>query len=100
MGNSITTRGRTAAFAASIQTAARAHVPHVTGGTHSVRRSRARQTIAASVTWDRTIPQIEIYTESKQGIQFRANIDKMNLDAKPWVVVRTIRQHRPARPAT
>jgi len=31
-------------------------------------------------------PQIEIYTESKHGIQFRANIAKMNLDAKSWVV--------------
>ncbi len=31
-------------------------------------------------------PQIEIYAESKHGIQFRANIDKMNLDAKSWVV--------------
>jgi hydroxylamine dehydrogenase len=31
-------------------------------------------------------PQIEIYTESKHGIQFRANIAKMNLDANPWIV--------------
>jgi len=31
-------------------------------------------------------PQIEIYTESKHGIQFRANIDKMNLGSKTWVV--------------
>jgi len=31
-------------------------------------------------------PQMEIYTESKHGIQFRANIAKMNLDAKSWVV--------------
>jgi hydroxylamine dehydrogenase len=31
-------------------------------------------------------PQIEIYTESKHGIQFRANIAKMNLDSKSWVV--------------
>jgi hydroxylamine dehydrogenase len=31
-------------------------------------------------------PQIEIYTESKHGIQFRANIAKMNLDAHPWIV--------------
>jgi hydroxylamine dehydrogenase len=31
-------------------------------------------------------PQIEIYTESKHGIQFRANINKMNLDSKSWVV--------------
>ena len=31
-------------------------------------------------------PQIEIYTESKHGIQFRANIDKMNLGSKSWVV--------------
>ena len=31
-------------------------------------------------------PQIEIYNESKHGIQFRANVDKMNLDAKTWVV--------------
>jgi hydroxylamine dehydrogenase len=29
---------------------------------------------------------MEIYTESKHGIQFRANIAKMNLDAKSWVV--------------
>jgi len=30
-------------------------------------------------------PQIEIYTESKHGIQFRANIAKMNLESKSWV---------------
>ena len=31
-------------------------------------------------------PQIEIYNESKHGIQYRANIAKMNLDSKSWVV--------------
>ena len=31
-------------------------------------------------------PQIEIYTESKHGIQFRANINKMNLASKRWIV--------------
>lgn len=31
-------------------------------------------------------PQIEIYNESKHGIQFRANINKMNLESKSWVV--------------
>jgi hypothetical protein len=31
-------------------------------------------------------PQIEIYAESKHGIQFRANISRMNLDSKSWVV--------------
>ena len=31
-------------------------------------------------------PQIEIYNESKHGIQFRANLSKMNLDSKSWVV--------------
>ena len=31
-------------------------------------------------------PQMEIYSESKHGIQFRANIAKMNLEAKSWVV--------------
>lgn len=31
-------------------------------------------------------PQIEIYNESKHGIQFRANVNKMNLDSKSWVV--------------
>jgi len=31
-------------------------------------------------------PQIEIYNESKHGIQFRANIEKMNLESKKWVV--------------
>ncbi|MBX7255626.1 MAG: hydroxylamine oxidoreductase [Candidatus Hydrogenedentes bacterium] len=31
-------------------------------------------------------PQIEIYTESKHGIAFRANIDKMNLGNAKWVV--------------
>lgn len=31
-------------------------------------------------------PQIEIYNESKHGIQYHANIDKMNLDSKSWVV--------------
>lgn len=31
-------------------------------------------------------PQAEIYNESKHGINFRANISKMNLDSKEWVV--------------
>jgi len=31
-------------------------------------------------------PQIEIYNESKHGIQYRANIAKMNLESKSWVV--------------
>lgn len=31
-------------------------------------------------------PQIEIYEESKHGIQYNANIAKMNLEAKSWVV--------------
>jgi hydroxylamine dehydrogenase len=31
-------------------------------------------------------PQIEIYNESKHGIQYRANLAKMNLDSKSWVV--------------
>ena len=31
-------------------------------------------------------PQAEIYSESKHGIQFRANIAKMKLDSKSWVV--------------
>ncbi len=31
-------------------------------------------------------PQIEIYNESKHGIQFRANIANMNLDSKSWIV--------------
>jgi hydroxylamine dehydrogenase len=31
-------------------------------------------------------PQIEIFNESKHGIQYRANTAKMNLDAKTWVV--------------
>ena len=31
-------------------------------------------------------PQAEIYAESKHGIQFRANIDKMNLESKSWIV--------------
>jgi len=31
-------------------------------------------------------PQAEIYAESKHGIQFRANIAKMNLDLKSWIV--------------
>jgi hydroxylamine dehydrogenase len=31
-------------------------------------------------------PQIEIYNESKHGIQFRANIAKMNLEKKSWIV--------------
>ena len=31
-------------------------------------------------------PQIEIYNESKHGIQFYANVAKMNLDSKSWVV--------------
>ncbi len=31
-------------------------------------------------------PQAEIYAESKHGINFRAHIDKMNLNSKSWVV--------------
>jgi hypothetical protein len=31
-------------------------------------------------------PQIEIYTESKHGIQFRANEARMNLEKKTWIV--------------
>ncbi len=31
-------------------------------------------------------PQIEIYNESKHGIAFRANMDKMNLDNSKWVL--------------
>lgn len=31
-------------------------------------------------------PQIEIYNESKHGIVFRANKDKMNLGAQPWIL--------------
>jgi hypothetical protein len=31
-------------------------------------------------------PQKEIYEESKHGIAFRANMDKMNLDSPKWVV--------------
>ena len=30
-------------------------------------------------------PQIEIYNESKHGILYRANVDKMNLNSKTWV---------------
>ncbi len=31
-------------------------------------------------------PQLEIFNESKHGILYRANKDKMNLSARPWVV--------------
>lgn len=31
-------------------------------------------------------PQLEIYNESKHGINFRANKDEMNLSAVPWIV--------------
>jgi hypothetical protein len=31
-------------------------------------------------------PQAEIYAESKHGIAFRANIDKMNMDNAKWIV--------------
>ncbi|MBD3266101.1 hydroxylamine oxidoreductase [bacterium] len=31
-------------------------------------------------------PQIEIYNESKHGVAFRANIDKMNMDSPKWVL--------------
>ena len=31
-------------------------------------------------------PQIEIYTESKHGVAFRANVDKMNMANPKWVV--------------
>jgi len=31
-------------------------------------------------------PQIEIYNESKHGIAYRANVDRMNLKSKKWVV--------------
>lgn len=31
-------------------------------------------------------PQLEIYNESKHGINFYAHKDEMNLDAQPWIV--------------
>jgi formate-dependent nitrite reductase cytochrome c552 subunit len=31
-------------------------------------------------------PQIEIYNESKHGIAYRANVDKMNLENAKWIV--------------
>lgn len=31
-------------------------------------------------------PQLEIYNESKHGINFYAHVDKMNLSAQPWIV--------------
>ncbi len=31
-------------------------------------------------------PQIEVYNESKHGINFRAHREEMNLDARPWIV--------------
>ncbi len=31
-------------------------------------------------------PQIEIYNESKHGIAYRANLDKMNLNSAKWIV--------------
>jgi hydroxylamine dehydrogenase len=31
-------------------------------------------------------PQLEIYNESKHGIAFRANLDKMNLEKSKWIV--------------
>lgn len=31
-------------------------------------------------------PQIEIFNESKHGIQYHANLARMNLDSKSWVV--------------
>ncbi|MCK4466670.1 MAG: hypothetical protein KAU83_13245 [Bacteroidales bacterium] len=31
-------------------------------------------------------PQLEIYNESKHGINFRAHREKMNLNAQPWIV--------------
>jgi hypothetical protein len=31
-------------------------------------------------------PQIEIYNESKHGVAFRANIEKMNMDSPKWIV--------------
>jgi len=33
-------------------------------------------------------PQFEVYNESKHGIAFRANRERMNLEARPWVVGR------------
>ena len=33
-------------------------------------------------------PQIEIYNESKHGIAFRANIDRMNMGSSKWIVRR------------
>jgi hypothetical protein len=31
-------------------------------------------------------PQLEVYNESKHGIMYRANVDKMNLESDKWVV--------------
>ena len=41
---------------------------------------------AVSATWGPDHPQIEIYEESKHGIAFHANIDKMNMDNPKWIL--------------
>ena len=46
----------------------------------------ARQKIVASVIWDRTIRRSRFTPNRNTASSSGANIDKMNLDAKSWVV--------------
>lgn len=56
-------------------------------GRHAFRSAQARQPEnCGKCHMGPDHPQIEIYNESKHGIQFRANIARMNLDSKSWVV--------------
>ncbi len=36
-------------------------------------------------------PQLEIYNESKHGINYRAHREEMNLDAKPWITTQRLK---------
>lgn len=56
---------------------------------HSFSRSQARQPeTCGKCHLGPDHPQKEIYEESKHGIAYYTNIDKMNLDAESWVVGR------------
>jgi len=51
----------------------------------SPRRRRACLRLAANAIWGPIDPQIEIYNESKHGILWSANRDRLNIDHKSWI---------------
>jgi hydroxylamine dehydrogenase len=56
--------------------------------THSARQRRGCRKIAGSAIWGRITGKSRFSTNPKHGIQYHANLAKMNLDSKSWVVGR------------